>query len=72
MYALKNISLSFSIYNVLLYLFIQFGYLNKSPLLGGITLFLKTDFFVMQYIKPFLVWFHKDNKVMFSISNNMI
>ena len=52
MYALKNIALSYSKYNVLLYLFIQTCYLNKSPLLGGITLFFTKNIFVMQYIQP--------------------
>ena len=45
MYALKNIALSYSRYNVLLYLFIQTCYLNKSPLLGGITLFFTKKYF---------------------------
>ena len=51
MYALKNIALPYSKYNVVLYLSIQTCYLNKSPLLGGITLFF-LNIFVMQYIKP--------------------
>ena len=36
---------SYSKYNALLYLFIQTCYLNKLPLLGGITLFYKKKYF---------------------------
>ena len=70
MYALKNITFSYSNYNVLLYLFIQTCYFNKTPLYGGITLFF-FNICVMQYMQPSSI-FHKDNIIMFSISNNMI
>ena len=70
MCTLKIITLSHSKYNVLLYLFIQTCYLNKRPLLGDITLNV-LSIFVIQYIKPSSN-VHKDNIVMFSVSNKMI
>ena len=71
MYALKNITFSYSKYNVLLYLYTKTCYFNKTPLFGGITLsFL--NIFVMQYMEPSSSFFHKGNTVMFPIINTTI
>ena len=66
-FGFKNISLSYSKYNVQLYLRIQTCYLNKKLLSGGITLFL--IYVYCSTSNPALESVHKDNIVMFSVSN---